>query len=646
MQTIHKLPQSEIDKICAGEVVDRPASVVKELVENSLDAGARSIEVVIEDGGKRLIKVSDNGAGIPSGEIELALSQHCTSKINLASDLQEKHTLGFRGEALYSISAVSKLSLVSRNRNEQIGIEARSEAAQLLSVNRIAHNPGTSVEVRELFFNTPVRRKFLRAKSTEISFITTMLLQYALAYTGIEWKFTSDGKELFSTSGDGDISKILPKVFDKDSSRETVCLDYEHNPDYRHISQDEPSINSLTLSGVVARPHHHRSTRIAQYFFVNRRPVRHRIFFKAVDDAFKEYLSPGKHPLCVLFLGIPPSDIDVNIHPSKQEVDFSDSGQIYALITIGLKRALSGAASQRQIELAKSFGLSGVPSPVRLDEITLKEPSEGLTKPIEFPEQGKSSRELRENSPQLAPYEPKKRSVPVYIETPPAPDEISGIGRAVSRTSDYSQEFDSGSNISAEGLDLSKAAVLGQIARTFIVFLLDDAVFLLDQHSAHERILFENIYRINVGKSATPPTQGLVFPILLSVRPDQAKAMAAFLPALSQLGFAAELFGEDTLLLREVPAAAAERMDVDVFRSMVEEFIVSGAQQSYNEMVKHAAATAACKCAIKAGDSLNQEEMTWLVKSLTTIEDSFSCPHGRPTVVRLGVKEIRRLFQR
>ena len=645
MPTIHKLPQSEIDKICAGEVVDRPASVVKELVENSLDAGARMVEIEIEDGGKRLIRASDDGCGISAEDVKAALSAHCTSKITLASDLQEKHTLGFRGEALYSISAVGKLKLVSRSGQEQAGTEAQSEGAIIQTVTRVAFNPGTSVEIRELFFNTPVRRKFLRAKSTEINFITSMLLQYALAYPEIEWKFISDGKEIFSTSGDGDIKKVLPKVFDAESAADVVFIDYEHNPPARGGFAGERETSGLYLRGVIARPHRHKSTRIAQHFFVNRRPVRHKIFFRAVDDAFKEYLSPGKHPLCVLFLGVPPSEIDVNIHPSKQEVDFSDSGQIYALITVGLKRALADAAAGRQAELAKTIGSLSVPPPIKPGE----EPAGGKNAPLAEPIPFEPRRSKLEKVPPLAPYEPVRRSIPVYSESQGAGKferpvaEQGGEGLSVS---DYPGEIEGVFAGPADVHDLSNVAILGQIARTFIVFLLDDAVFLLDQHSAHERILFENIYRKFVVGGGAPPTQGLVFPILLSVRPDQAKAIEKYLPALNNLGFGVELFGEDTLLLREVPAAAAERMDLDVFRSMVEEFIVTGAQRSYNDMVKHAAATAACKCAIKAGDTLNEEEMSWLVKSLTTIEDSFSCPHGRPTVVRLGEKEIRRLFQR
>ncbi len=642
MPAIHKLPQSEIDKICAGEVVDRPASVVKELVENSLDAGARSISVEIEDGGKKLIRVADDGGGIPASQIELALSKHCTSKIQSASDLQSKHTLGFRGEALYSISAVSKLSLTTRHREEQAGIEARVEAAQPPSISKLAFNPGTSIVVSELFFNTPVRRKFLRSKSTEINFITTLLLQYALAYPEIEWKLTSDGKMLFATSGDGDVIKILPKVFDADSAKEVIELDYEFNPDYLGRDGGVSAGKGLTLKGVVARPHHHRTTRSSQFFFVNRRPVRNRIFFRAIDDAFKEYLSPGKHPLCVLLLGVPPSDVDVNIHPSKLEVDFSDSGKIYGLITAGVKRALSGAASQRQIDLARTFGMTQIPAPVDHSDPIKSGSSAAKTAEIgyEFNHAGALGKSVERA--EIASYEHKKRAVPVFEETIDAqPQGVPKHNEAV-LPSELGRKYEP----PIGEFDISNVTILGQIARTFIVFLLDDAVFLLDQHSAHERILFESIYGDYIEVGASPPTQGLVFPILHSVRADQAKAMEAFLPALSKLGFGVELFGEDTLLLREVPAAAADRMDALVFRSMVDEFIVTGGQRSYNDMLKHAAATAACKCAIKAGDPLNSEEMSWLVKSLTTIEDSFSCPHGRPTVVRLGESEIRRLFLR
>ncbi|MCD6119749.1 DNA mismatch repair endonuclease MutL [bacterium] len=652
MASILKLPQSEIDKICAGEVVERPASVVKELIENSLDAGATRIGIAIEDGGKRMISVMDNGCGINPNELESALSAHCTSKIRSADELYVKHSLGFRGEALYSIASISKLKIASRRAEDQAGAEIAVEAGEVVEKRIIALNKGTSIEVRELFLNTPVRRKFLRAKGTEVNFITSMVLDYSLCYPEIAWRLESDGKESFATRGDGDLTPILKRVFDAEIAQSIIKVDYRHSSDLQQGTDVGSFAAGISISGVVAHPQYYRSNRIGQHFFVNRRPVRNRIFYRAVDDACREYMSAGKHALCVLMLDIPPSDIDVNIHPAKQEVSFSEPQQIYALITIGVKRAISVAAAEQQATLARDLASDEMPpSPVNgIDDRA--RPDESDDREDYVKEAVTSTPDNKIAGPhidkEISPEQRNTRSIPLYTESKTLPKPK----RPVLSIAEFASEADDKALISAETVgeitpeDLSDSQIMGQIGRTFIVFIKNDALYLLDQHSAHERIVFEGIYRNAINRESSPPRQGLVFPILLSLRPDQVDGIKMYIPVMNRLGFQIEVFGEDTLLLREVPASIAERINIEVFRSIIEGFLVTGTEKSYNEMVKHVAATTACKCAIKAGDELSEAEMRWLVKSLTRLESSFTCPHGRPTLVKLGVRDVGKLFQR
>ena len=645
MSRIQKLPQSEVDRICAGEVIDRPASAVKELVENALDGGATRIEITIEDGGKRLITVSDDGCGISSSELELAISQHCTSKIERADDLQEKHSLGFRGEALYSIAAISKMRLTSRNGGESTGAYLYLEAGGIKDQKKTAFNPGTSVSVRELFFNTPVRRKFLKSKNTEVSFITSLVLEYALAYSEIGWRLVSDGKELVNLVAKSGFGRALERVFDEKTAQEMVEISFELE---QAAPLDEGPPPALSIAGVIGLPHLHRSVRSGQFFFVNRRPVKNKIFFRAVDDTFRGHLSPGKHGICVLLLSVPPSQMDVNIHPSKLEVDFSNSQQIYALITVAIKRALAGGAADRRMKMSRELGLDSVPPPESLEGESISGLAlTGGSQPLgQTGGSWPKGREKRDDAGFSYKQEPAAGLRTVPLITQPLEPLEEEAPHLESPSAGYAQEWKETSASREIARELGDASLLGQIDNTFIAFATEKALFLIDQHSAHESILFRILYDEVTGAESGPPRQSLVFPMLLNVRTDQAVAIETVIPAINRLGFSLELFGESTLLLREIPLVLGSRFSLETFTAMLDEILATGKERSYNNLVKHIAATAACKAAVKAGDSLSEDEMVWLVKSLTISEDSLSCPHGRPTVLRLGAKEIGKLFQR
>ncbi len=641
MTEIRKLPQSEIDKICAGEVVERPASIVKELIENAIDGHSTRIEISIEDGGKRLISVSDNGAGIPTNEVDLALSPHCTSKIRRADDLYEKHTLGFRGEALYSIAAVSRLTLTSRSREEAVGCEVLTAEGSVLCKRMIAFNYGTKVDVRELFFNTPVRRKFLKAKSTEVNHILSLLYDYAICYPEIEWSMLSEGKSVFKTEGDGNIVPVVKQVYNGVEEKDIVFIDHIHAPVGIRDYDIESVADSLRLSGIAIRPHQHRTNRAGQHFFVNRRPVRNRIFFKAVDDAFREYVSPGKHPMCALIINISPAEIDVNIHPSKYEVNFSDSQKIYALIAIGVKRALSDAASKNQRDTARSVLIE---QPLA-DFAGQTDTGAERIRPMY---QQSISKKRDDAIMQADNARNITRSVPLYTQRDSSTTQLNADTIQPIKSALSSGDFSSSLSITKEESYSSSKPLssIVQIGNTFISFIQSDTLYLVDQHSAHERILFEEIYSKMTTSDKASARQGLVFPILMPIKAVQIPLVKKYLPALIALGFDVEVFGEDTLLLREVPAIVSSRIDSSVFQAMMLEIIEGEKEKTFAEMIKHVAATTACKCAVKAGEALSIAEMEWIVKALTNIRDSFTCPHGRPTMLKFSVRDIGKLFQR
>ncbi|HES57827.1 MAG TPA: DNA mismatch repair endonuclease MutL, partial [Firmicutes bacterium] len=334
---IAQLPPHEVERIAAGEVVERPVNVVKELIENALDAGATAITVELEDGGKQLIRVEDDGWGIPAAELHLALLPHHTSKIASLDDIYRLESLGFRGEALSSIGAVSKLTLESRHQSEDIGARIEASGGEILPAQPFNMSRGTVVTARELFYNTPVRQKFLRSRQSETGMVAKLLASYALAFPEVRWLLTSSGRTVLEATGDGDIQGVLTDLAGKDLAGALVRVDYEFPP--------------LGLSGLISAPHVHRHNRSRQWYFVNRRPVSNRVLFRAVDDALREFVSPGKFPACALFLDLPPEEIDVNIHPMKTEVNFAQPQAVYSLITTGVRRALGQAASQKQQRL-------------------------------------------------------------------------------------------------------------------------------------------------------------------------------------------------------------------------------------------------------------------------------------------------------
>ncbi len=625
---IAQLPPREVERIAAGEVVERPLNVVKELVENALDAGATAITVELEDGGKQLIRVSDDGWGIPAAELPLALLPHHTSKITSLDDIYRLESLGFRGEALSSIGAVSRLTVQSRHVDEAIGAQVECAGGEIMPATPFNMSGGTVVEARELFYNTPVRQKFLRSRQAETGMVARLLASYALAFPEVRWLLTSSGRTVLESDGDGDVQGVLTDLAGKDLADALLRVDYEFPP--------------MGLAGLISAPHVHRHNRARQWYFVNRRPVHNRVLFRAVDDAVREFVSAGKFPACALFLELPPEEIDVNVHPMKTEINFAQPQAVYSLITTGLRRALGQAAQARQHKLTR--GLSSIVKHVK-DKQTSPPPPRHQPPGLELEEP------VRDMS-----GPPMRRGVPVFEQDQPivpAPD-VPAPGPPMELTFPSTVHIDGESRMGAEPTpggasqpivsrpDLS----VYQVAGSFLAVCTADSLYLVDQHAAHERILFETIYEgFSAEGIARAPRQKLLFELAVDLSPDEAEQAGAYLEALGALGFKCEAAGR-TLTVREVPQPLAGRITAELIHGVLEDLTRQELPAALSDRAKEVAASLACRAAIKANHRLSHAEREQLVRQLLSRWSSLSCPHGRPTIIELDRAELEKLFLR
>lgn len=600
MTPIQALAPEEVEKIAAGEVVERPVSVVKELVENSLDAGAQRISVAVEDGGKQLISVTDDGAGIPSAELPLAVKNFHTSKIRLCEDIYHQVSLGFRGEALAAISSISRLSITSRTASEEVGATLSVDGGKATAPKPATLNPGTIIEVRDLFFNTPVRKKFLRSRATEVSHIVRLMQNYVLAFSDVAFTLTSDSRILFASGGRGLSPDTLKQVFGADVAPELYAFTREYPP--------------LGVSGLIAPPSAYRETRKQQFFFVNRRPVKNRVLYRAADDALREHLSSDRYPPLALFLDIPPEEVDVNIHPTKSEVSFMHQQQVYSAIVVALKDAVS--------EMGQPHDSPAAEGGLEVADVVL---------------------------PPRSPVSDGRRTVPIYDMGEP----LVG-GTDATRTARLRGSL----SVLGEDTVVSTTQELGlpsflhpggkyfasQIGAAYIVVVREGEVLLIDQHAAHERVLFERFWSALEGAGKVD-RQKLLFPASLPLNTAERDAFAEKLPFLERLGFAVRL-EDEAALVDEVPRFLLSRGDEDKVRALVAELAEAGFASALDDAAKELVSSVACKAAIKAGELLKPAELKVLVAETLALKDNATCPHGRPIVQRLAKDQLEKLFHR
>ncbi|MDX1932036.1 MAG: DNA mismatch repair endonuclease MutL [Capsulimonadales bacterium] len=622
-QIVNLLDDSTANRIAAGEVIERPSSVVKELVENSLDAGATRIEVELEEGGKRRIRVRDNGCGMVREDAVLCLQRHATSKIRSADDLFAIRTLGFRGEALPSIASVSDFHLVTKPAEEETATEIRVSGGEMVRVEDAAGPDGTTITIENLFFNTPARLKFMKTAQTELNQTTDLLHRLILAYHQVAFRLVHDGYEVLSYPGSHDPRVAVAAVWGRDAVREMVPLNYVST--------------SLSVTGFVSKPSLTRATRSAQAMFVNGRFVRSRTMTHAFDSAFKQLMTGDRFPVVALFLSIAPELVDVNVHPTKIEVRFSREGDVYSAVHQAVRNAMLTGGLMPEVRVEASLSAETAPAgtaPIDIVRGSALPPKTALSS---F---GRSE---------------------VMLPTTAVVESGDGTGAdagAMVPTGQPEIVFSEGDPsvrppsddgyIGFDGYRIGRLRVIGQSRNTYIVAETEDAILLIDQHIAHERVLYEQMMNGATEQAARwgVVAQRLVLPQTVEFAAREAKIVAERRSALERAGFLLEPFGGGTFVLRAVPAAVADRGPENILREIIEEMTAESVARRLPVPQETAIIMASCKMAVKKGDPLTMEEMTRLLTDLAAMRNPFTCPHGRPILLALTHREMDRKFHR
>lgn len=658
MNKIRILPDNLANQIAAGEVVERPASVVKELVENSIDAAATRIEVDIELGGRRLIRIKDNGEGMGRDDAVLAFERHATSKIRDLDDLGRIATLGFRGEALASIASVSRVELITKTAGELAGTFVEVEGGRLTDVKDASRDTGTTVTVRDLFFNTPARRKFMRSEATENYHLTTIVTHYALAHPEIAFRLVNNGRETIRVAAAKDLRERAFQIFGGELLESLLP-----------VAGGREFLAGVT--GFVSAPRERRTNRDAQYFFVNQRFVRDRTISEGLSEGYRSVLPSGVYPVAFLFLDVPYDEIDVNVHPAKTEVRFRRTEAIKDAIAEAVRDALSKAG----IEVLRASATS---STVAGGE-TLLEASAVAKPALATEDRDVTARErLAENDapePITSPRTAAKAAHAGSVTGEPAlfaTDDLHGnnistdfellagmqertggaaqipsIGTGISPASamppfDSAERLVGRSEVSA--ISGHTIRPIAQLHESFIIAVDDEGLLLVDQHVAHERILFDKFRRTETDRPAE--SQNLLLPETLDLTPAQAETFEAIEEYLTSLGFGLMRLSGRTVAIKSIPADIPPANVRNLFAEVIDSVDSDRRSSARNTLRDEIAASLACKAAIKINTPLTTEKMQWLIDRLLLTSSPTTCPHGRPVILRLSMKAIERGFHR
>ncbi len=613
-------------QIAAGEVVERPASVVKELIENAIDAGATEIRVEAREGGKRELRIQDNGAGISADEIEVAFQRHATSKLQSSDDLFAIHTLGFRGEALPSIASVAQVTCISRTNDVDVGVEIRIAGGELQDRTPRGCSPGTTFIVRNLFYNTPARLKFMRSDATEMSQISTIVTQYALAYPGIRWTLLLDGKLALQTPGNGNLLDAIIEIYGLDVGRDMIAVD--------RTSQSEDQ--EVRIHGYVSQPSTYRAARSYMHLFVNQRWVKaHGALAYVIEEAYHTLLMKGRHPIIVLNIDIDPAAVDVNVHPTKSEVKFRNQGHVFAALTKAVREALAEHTSIRSWG-----GFGGSTSAETLNRrVELRAPSrEGSAK------RSQSDELFAAQQPRAFQPASEPQGSPDSAWTPAAPSDIPAAIAQPHTQQSFAADVAPQHPLPKPGeAKLPMLRVVGQINETYIVAESADGLYLIDQHAAHERVVYERL--MSERGQAPIEQQSLLTAHAAELPPALTHILVEHRSALLEWGFEIEEFGDGTVMVRAVPAGL-EAGQINSALTEIADHLQHAGGSTPSDWREAMLTTVACHSAIRAGKILSHEEMRQLLQQLERCALPRTCPHGRPTMLQITQSQIERQFGR
>jgi DNA mismatch repair protein MutL len=658
MSKIRVLPEALANKIAAGEVVERPASVVKELLENAIDAGASSIEIEIEGGGKRLVRIQDNGEGMSPDDALLAFERHATSKLLRAEDLIEISTLGFRGEALPSIASVSRLILETRHEGSPVGTSVEINGARMAAVKEVARPPGTSVTVRDLFFNLPARKKFLKSDSTELSHIVNVITQYAVAHPEARFLLKSSGAELFHFQPVTQLRERVFQIFGGELLKQLIEIQ-DQVPIYSRDDDDRQDLGGqmswVRVQGFTSKPEVHKLNRNSLHFFVNRRMIRDRIILHAVGEAYRNILPADAFPVVLLFLEMPYREVDVNVHPSKTEVRFRRQALVHDFLRDAIRKALMEARPQTSFAAKSSKGKTEWESPFDTPPIEhLSLAGAPLGTELQLPAAGQSQGDLQ--APPVASVQTEDPSpliltspqqIPSSSRLPFTPDDgldVTGVRSTETGNAWTQQAVSSGQAAEIGEPRVHDMVPLGQIDSSFIVAADRGALLIIDQHVAHERVLFEKVLRQR--SEGRVESQRLLLPILVELTPRQQVILESITPELVACGFEVEPFGRKTIAVKAAPADLTSTEIEHLLNELLESLERETQAVNLPRLREKIAASIACHAAIKVNTPLEQSKMVWLIDQLMKTQFPMTCPHGRPIILRYEKNEILKAFKR
>src|SRR5215471_8173234 len=655
MGKIHVLSENVANKIAAGEVVERPASVVKELLENSLDAGATRITIRVAAGGKKLIQITDNGCGMVRDDAMLAFERHATSKINNAEDLLSVATLGFRGEALPSISSVSRLRLETRAAEEASGTAIEINGGKIARVEEAGLPAGTSIAVRDLFFNTPARKKFLKAESTELSHIASLVTHYALAHPDKHFELHSATNAMLVAPPVAGHSERVYQVFGKETLDQLIPVAareaLEHvglpqPPPWRKKEQDideEPASKDpgeMRIHGFVSKPEIQKLNRNSIFLFVNGRLIRDRSIQHALTEAYRNIIPPTVFPVVLLFLELPAAEVDVNVHPSKTEVRFRQQGIVHDFVRDSVRAVLMKAQPVPQFAVEIHAHPTASPSltpgaqPGTMEAAaawrSFYAPVEAPGFALQPPTVPQVNERLQFSGGILV-----EANAAVSLARVPVATEVDGCTPPVEDEPEAPSEL---------GLSLGTIKTLGQIRESFILAVNHEGLWIIDQHVAHERVLFEKVLKQRAAQRVE--SQRMLMPLVVELTPAQQAVFAEIAEELAHNGFEAEPFGSRSVAIKVAPAGVEASEVEHMLHELLEQFSREEQKLNLETVRTRIAASIACHAAIKVNMPLDQNKMQWLLSELSLTSFPFSCPHGRPVVLRYSLKDIQKAFKR
>ena len=690
MAKIHVLDSNLINKIAAGEVVERPASVVKELVENSIDAGAKNVTIEVQNGGISLIRITDNGRGIPRDEIETAFLRHATSKLNTFDDLGNILTLGFRGEALSSIASVAQVEVVTMTSEDEAGTRISLEGGKITDKQSCAAQVGTVFTVRNLFFNTPARRKFLKKPATESGYISDAVYKIALGHPEIAIKFINNGSAVFQTNGGGELKTAVLYIYGSDMAASLIPVDVQKD--------------GFRIKGLIGKPEINRGNRSYEIFFINGRYIKSPLVAQAVEDAYKGRVMVGKFPVFMLDLTVPPNTVDVNVHPAKLEARFSDENLIYDLIYGAVFNALKkevlipkvewDAPKNKNVDFLKPAEIDKTASDK--EESPAKDSEKGIETAVEktaenavktpvepetVTERTSVEKPAEENKDVLVFAEPSTRDEKMGVsqkmseaydrimqggikaeknekpEDEPITEQKEQTAAVTAQTADKMEEkpvFEPSAEkpVQQDFLDkiddkkrfFNNYKIIGQLFNTYWIIEQGNSMYMIDQHAAHERALYEELVsRLNDDEK--PVSQLLLQPLALNITPAEAAVIEENRELLESFGFELEPFGANAYALRAVPYILHEPQGAGFFMEIIDELQKQPVSTPYQTKLD-AVATMSCKAAVKGNDRLGFSEAKELIERMLGLENPFSCPHGRPTIIEMTKYELEKKFKR